>query len=141
VESAKAWAGGYEFPEEYLKSDVKFLQSQMLDFTSMLRRRLFELSQDWLSVERVKRLRADNPERGLLLVLVGGMKVHQLEEFTRYGAHPWTHSKAPTSPLPQPSTSSGGAEAGLPHTVRDGPETSAGTAPRRAKHPSDASAI
>ena len=54
-----AWAGGYEYPEEYVKSDVKFLQSQMLDFTSMLRRRLFELSQDRVGVERVKRLRAD----------------------------------------------------------------------------------
>ena len=60
----------------------------------MLRRRLFELSQDQVGVERVQRLRADNPERGLMLELVGGMKVHQLEEFTRNGAHPWTPLKS-----------------------------------------------
>ena len=90
VDSAKAWAGGYEFPEEYVRSDVKFLQSQMLDFTSMVRRRLRQLSPDRLSVERVEGLRADNPERGLMMELVGGMKVHRPEGFIPNGAHPRT---------------------------------------------------
>ena len=90
VDSAKAWAGGYEFPEEYVKSDVKFLQSQMLDFTSMVRRRLRQLSNDRLSVDRVEGLRADNPERGLMMELVGGMKVHRPEGFTPNGASPRT---------------------------------------------------
>ena len=40
VDSAKTWAGGYQFPEAYEKSDIKFLESQMLDFSSMVRRRL-----------------------------------------------------------------------------------------------------
>ena len=76
-----------------------------------------------------------------MLELVGGMKVHQLEEFTRNGAHPWTPLKSTNESFATSVNKMLGAEAGLPHTVRDGPETSAGTAPRRAKHPSDASAI
>jgi hypothetical protein len=82
VESAKTWAGGYQFPEAYVASDASFLKSQMLDFTSMVRRRLLQLSGDRLSTERVEKLRADNPERALMMELVGGMKVHRPEGFT-----------------------------------------------------------
>ena len=89
-ESARAWAGGYQFPAEYVQSDVSFLRSQMLDFKSMVRRRLLQLSHDRLSKERVGRLRADNPERVLMFELVDGMKVHRPEGFTPNGAHPRT---------------------------------------------------
>jgi hypothetical protein len=65
VEPAKTWAAGYQFEEEYVASDVNFLKSQMLDFTSMVRRRLIQLSGDRLSTERVEKLRPDNPERVL----------------------------------------------------------------------------
>ena len=90
VESAKSWAGGYQFPEAYVASDASFLKSQMLDFTSMVRRRLLQLSGDRLSTERVEKLRADNPERTLMMELVGGMKVHRPEGFTPNGSHPRT---------------------------------------------------
>lgn len=40
IDSANSWAGGYKFPEEYVTSDVKFIRSQMLNFTAMVRRRL-----------------------------------------------------------------------------------------------------
>ena len=81
-DSARAWAGGYQFPAEYVQSDVSFLRSQMLDFKSMVRRRLLQLSHDRLSKERVGRLRADNPERVLMFELVDGMKVHRPEGFS-----------------------------------------------------------
>ena len=87
MDSAKEWAGGYQFPEAYVKSDVKFLESQMLDFTSMVRRRLKQLSGDRLSAERVGKLRPDNPEGVLMLELVGGMKVHRPQGFTPNGLH------------------------------------------------------
>jgi uncharacterized protein YeeX (DUF496 family) len=73
VKSAKIWVGGYQFQEEYVASDVNFLKSQMLDFTSMVRRRLRLLSGDRLSTERVEKLRADNLERILMMELVGGI--------------------------------------------------------------------
>ena len=66
------------------------LQSQMLDFTSMVRRRLRSLAPDRLNNERVEGLRPDNPERTLLFELVGGMKVHRPEGFTPNGSLPRT---------------------------------------------------
>jgi hypothetical protein len=90
ADSANEWANGFQFPQEYVDSDVKLLQSQMLDFTSMVRRRLKQLAPDRLSEERVDRLRPDNPERVLLLELVGGMKVHCPEGFTPNGSLPRT---------------------------------------------------
>lgn len=90
VDSANRWAAGYEFPEEYVTSDVSFLRSQMLDFTSMVRRRLHQLSHDRLSTERVEKLRPDNPERRLLFELVGGMKVYRPVGFAPNGRLPGT---------------------------------------------------
>ena len=81
---------GYQFPEEYTRSDVSFLKSQMLDFTSIVRRRLTQLSHNQLSTERVDKLRADNSERTLMFELVGGMKVHRPEGFVPNGSHPRT---------------------------------------------------
>jgi hypothetical protein len=79
---ANAWTAGYQFPEAYVVCDVKFLQSQMLNFTFMVRRRLRQLSPDRLSNARVEQLRQDNPERALLFELVGGMKVHRPVAFS-----------------------------------------------------------
>lgn len=90
VDSANEWAAGYLFPEEFVTSDVKFLQSQMLDFTSMVRRRLRQLAPDRLSNQRVEGLRPDNPERLLLFELVGGMKVHRPDGFVPNGSLPRT---------------------------------------------------
>jgi hypothetical protein len=90
VGSANEWAGGYRIPDEFVRSDEKFLQSQMLDFTSMVRRRLRQLAPDRLSKERVEGLRSDNPERTLLFELVGGMKVHRPAGFVPNGSLPRT---------------------------------------------------
>ena len=74
--SAVAWADGYEFPPEYLDSDIRCLRAAQLDFPRMVRRRLQILSPNRLNAERVSRLRPDNPERVLMEDLVGGMRVH-----------------------------------------------------------------
>ena len=74
--SALTWAQGYEFPQEYVVSDVACLRAAQLDFEAMVRRRLKVLSHDRLSPDRVARLRADNPERELMMDLAGGMRVH-----------------------------------------------------------------
>jgi hypothetical protein len=79
--SAIAWAEGYEFPPEYLASDIRCLRAAQLDFPGMVRRRLKQLAPNRLSAERVARLRPDNPERLLMYDLVGGMKVHLPDGF------------------------------------------------------------
>jgi hypothetical protein len=72
--SAIAWAGGYTFPPEYMASDVRCLRAAQLDFQIMVRRRLTQLSPGRLNVERVSRLRSDNPELGLMRDLAEGMR-------------------------------------------------------------------
>ena len=88
--SAIAWAQGYEFPDQYMESDVKLLRASSLDFEVMVRRRLKRLSADRLSVERVSRLRPDNPEINLMIDLAGGMRVHLPEGFEPNGSLPRT---------------------------------------------------
>ena len=48
-------------------SDIRCLQAAQLDFTAMVRRRLHQLASNRLSASRVEGLRADNPERALML--------------------------------------------------------------------------
>ena len=86
--SALTWAQGYEFPQEYVVSDVACLRAAQLDFEAMVRRRLKVLSYDRLSLDRVARLRADNPERELMTDLAGGMRVHLPQGFTHNGLLP-----------------------------------------------------
>ena len=81
-DSARAWAGGYQFPAEYVQSQV----SEVPDVGLQVRRRLLQLSHDRLSKQRVERLHADNPERVPMFELVDGMKVHRPEGFTPNGA-------------------------------------------------------
>ena len=88
--SAIAWAEGYEFPAEYLESDVRCLRAAQLDFQVMVRRHLTQLAPGRLNAERVSRLRPDNPELALLNDLVGGMRVHLPEGFTSNGMMPRT---------------------------------------------------
>jgi hypothetical protein len=88
--AAVAWAGGYEFPDHYLSSDVRLLKASALDFEVMVRRRQRQLAHDRLSLERVSRLRPDNPEMDLMRDLAGGMRVHLPEEFTPNGSLPRT---------------------------------------------------
>ena len=38
--SANEWAGGYQFPQRYIDSDVACLRAAGLDFTKMVKRRL-----------------------------------------------------------------------------------------------------
>lgn len=49
VEAAIEWADGYQFPAEFVESDVRCLQAAQLDFRSMVARRLKILSKDRLS--------------------------------------------------------------------------------------------
>jgi hypothetical protein len=88
--AAVAWAGGYEFPDHYLSSDVRLLKASALDFEVMVRRRQRQLAHDRLSLERVSRLGPDNPEMDLMRDLAGGMRVHLQEEFTPNGSLPRT---------------------------------------------------
>jgi hypothetical protein len=83
--AAVAWADGYEFPERYLESDVKLLEASALDFEVMVRRRQHQLAPDRLSLERVSRLRTDNPEMMMMIDLAGGMRVHLPEGFEPKG--------------------------------------------------------
>ena len=86
--SANEWAQGYVFPSQYVESDARCLQAAQLDFTTMVRRRLKTLSIDRLSSDRVERLRADNPERVLLLDLAQGMRVPIPTGFEPNGLQP-----------------------------------------------------
>ena len=90
VSSAIAWADGYTFPAHYAESDVRCLRAAQLDFVVMVRRRQKQLSPDRLSMDRVSRLRADNPELQLMTDLSGGMRVHLPEGFTPNGSFPRT---------------------------------------------------
>jgi hypothetical protein len=84
--AAVRWAEGYEFPDRYMNSDVKLLEASALDFEVMVRRRQKMLAPDRLSVERVSRLRPDNPEMRMMTDLAGGMRVHLPEGFTPNGS-------------------------------------------------------
>lgn len=89
-ESAVAWAEGYTFPSQYVQNDILSLEAAKGDFQSMVRERLAGLAPGRLNVERVSRLRADNPEMALMQDLVGGMRVHLPEGFTANGLQPRT---------------------------------------------------
>jgi hypothetical protein len=56
----------------------------------MVRRRQRQLAHDRLSLERVSRLRPDNPEMDLMRDMAGGIRVHLPEEFTPNGSLPRT---------------------------------------------------
>ena len=88
VDAAVAWAEKYTFPREMIESDVRCFQAAQLDFVAMVSRRLKLLSSDRLSRARVERLRADNPERELLLDLAIGMRVPLPADFKPNGTLP-----------------------------------------------------
>lgn len=75
VQDAIEWAGGYQFPQTMVSSDVACLRAAQLNFTVMVARRLKILSIDRLSKERVAGLRHDNPELALMYDLAVGMRV------------------------------------------------------------------
>jgi hypothetical protein len=82
--------GGYEFPDRYVDSDVRLLEASALDFGVMVRRRQRQLAHNHLVVERMSRLRPDNPEMDLMIDLAGGMRVHLPEGFTPNASLPRT---------------------------------------------------
>ena len=88
VEAAIEWADGYEFPAEYVESDVRCLQAAQLDFHRMVSRRLKILSKDRLSHASVASLSPDNPELALMIDLVDGMRVALPENFVPNGNQP-----------------------------------------------------
>jgi hypothetical protein len=73
-----------------LESDVKLLEASALDFEVMVRRRQHQLAPDRLSLERVSRLRTDNPQMMMMIDLAGGMRVHLPEGFEPNGSLPRT---------------------------------------------------
>lgn len=85
-QSAIEWAEGYEIPASFVESDTALLRASALDFERMVERRLKILAPDRLSVERVSGLRADNPEKRLMLDLAAGMRVFRPEGFTPNGS-------------------------------------------------------
>ena len=89
--SAREWAGGYQFPPEYLRSDIACLKAAQRDFVSMVRRRLKILEPDRLNLVRIGLLRSDNPEITLLKDLAGGMRVPLPAGFSTNGATPRPH--------------------------------------------------
>ena len=92
--SAITWAGGYEFPSQFIESDGARLRAHQLDFVSMVRRRLMILSPDRLNHDRVKMLRKDNPEIRLMTELVSGMWVPLPTDFKPNGQDPPTPLRA-----------------------------------------------
>jgi hypothetical protein len=67
---------------------VRLLEASALDFEAMVRRRQRQLAHDRLSLERVSRLRPDNPEVDLMIDLAGGIRVHLPVDFTPNGFVP-----------------------------------------------------
>lgn len=86
--SAIRWAENYTFPPSYVDSDIRCLRADQLDFPAMIRRRLRQLSPGRLNMDRVSRLRPDNPERAMMADLVGGMRVHLPDGFIPNGRMP-----------------------------------------------------
>lgn len=75
ISEAIKWAGGFEFPQELVVSDLRLFRASQLDFTVMIARRLKQFGADRLSRSRVERLRWDNPERSRLFDIASGMRV------------------------------------------------------------------
>jgi hypothetical protein len=71
-------------------NDVACLEAAQGDFEAMVRQRLDGMAPGRLNLERVSRLRPDNPELALLCDLVCGMKVHPPEGFKTNGMMPRT---------------------------------------------------
>ena len=75
VREAVKWAGGFEFPQDLVDSDLRLFRASGLNFSRMVERRLKSLADGRMSRKRVERLRQDNPERERLFGIADGMKV------------------------------------------------------------------
>ena len=64
------WAGGFEFPQELVDSDLRLFRASGLNFSRMVERRLKSLAEGRLSRERVERLRPNNSECERLFVTI-----------------------------------------------------------------------
>jgi hypothetical protein len=93
-------AAGCDFPDRHMSSDVKLLEASALDFEVMARRRQHQLAPDRLSLERVSRLRPDNPEMNMMIDLAAGIRVHLPEGFTPNGSLPRTLCGTTILPCP-----------------------------------------
>ena len=82
---ALKWAAGYSFPLAMINSDYQCLRAAQLDFTTMVKRRLFQLSADRLNSARVAQLRSDNPVKHLMYDLAEGMRVFLPSNFVPNG--------------------------------------------------------
>ena len=86
IAAAVEWAEGYRFPAEMIESDKMCFRAAQLDLTVMVRRRLKRLEPNRLNAKRVEGLRADNPERPLMMELATkGMFVPRPLDFQSNG--------------------------------------------------------
>ena len=82
---AQGWAAGFEWDPQALAADMASFEEAGGDLPAMALMRQETMRPDRLNKERVNSLREDNPERGLLLQLCEGMKVHKPEGFIPNG--------------------------------------------------------
>ena len=75
IQEAVKWAGGFEFPQDLVDSDMRLFRAAQLDFSAMVRMRLKKIGATRMSAHRVELLRADNPERTRLFDIARGMRV------------------------------------------------------------------
>ena len=75
IQEAVKWAGGFEFPQDLVDSDMRLFRAAQLDFSAMVRMRLKKVGVARMSTQRVELLRADNPERERLFDIAKGMRV------------------------------------------------------------------
>ena len=75
VVEAVEWAEGYEFPKEMLAKDMLSFEDANWDFSAMVKTRLEVLQSSRLSLERIREMSVDNPEKDLLCDLAVGIRV------------------------------------------------------------------
>ena len=87
IQEAVKWAGGFEFPQNLVDSDMRLFRASQLDFIAMVRRRLKKIGATRMSACQVEQLRPDNPERRRLLDIASGMRVPSPVGFVPNGMH------------------------------------------------------
>ena len=85
VAEAVEWAGGFEFPQDTLDSDLRCFRAAGLNFKTMVERRLSTLKGNRLNPARISKLDSSNPEIRLLLDLADGMRVPRPDGFVPNG--------------------------------------------------------
>ena len=83
--AAIKWGDGFQWKKDQLDADLNSFKECGMDLTEMARRRLNSLKANRLNMERVSRLREDNPERGRLEGSCVGMQAPRPKVFIPNG--------------------------------------------------------